>query len=394
MLNLSKTRSFFLFGPRGVGKSTLLKSHFENVEAYSISLLDSETERRLAIRPERILEDWQALPKKVRDSKWILIDEVQRIPKILDSVHRGIEEFGIRFALTGSSARKLRKGSANFLAGRASEFRLHPFLFAELGASFQLTDALIWGSLPASFSLRNDPVERRRFLNSYVNTYLREEVQAEQIVRNIEPFRMFIEVAAAANGKILNASKVGRQCGIDPKTSQRYFEILSDTLIGFFLPAFDHSIRKQQAAHPKFYWFDLGVCRAAAGMLDETVSPSSYDYGNSFEHLVIVEALRLNDATESNARLSYFRASDDSEIDLIVKKGKHIASIEIKSTQNPDITEIRRHANLSKDLGKFVSTYILCNAKVSTIREGVKIMPWQEGLKEIFGVKGLANPNE
>ena len=129
-------------------------------------------------------------------------------------------------------------------------------------------------------------------------------------------------------------------------------------------------------------------------MLDETVSPSSYEYGNSFEHLVIVEALRLNDATESNARLSYFRASDDTEIDLIVKKGKHFASIEIKSKENPDITEIRRHANLSKDLGKSVSSYILCNAKVSTIREGVKIMPWQDGLKEIFGVKGLANANE
>jgi len=185
LLKLSKKRSFFLFGPRGVGKSTLLRSSFQDLGAYWVSLLDSSTERKLAARPERLLEDWEALPKTVRASRWIVIDEVQRIPSILDTVHRGIEEHGLRFALTGSSARKLRSGAANLLAGRASEFRLHPFSFHELATTFDLDDALVWGTLPLSLALRDDLVERRRFLNAYVNTYLREEIQVEQIVRNI-----------------------------------------------------------------------------------------------------------------------------------------------------------------------------------------------------------------
>src|SRR5690606_13590758 len=151
--------------------------------------------------------------------------------------------------------------------------------FVELGSAFSLKEALQWGTLPSVFNLRENPIERRRFLNAYVNTYLREEIQAEQIVRNMEPFRMFIEVAAAANGKILNASKVGRHCGIDPKTRLRYFEILVDTLVGFYIPAFDRSVRKQQASHPKFYWFDIGVCRAACGILDDPLNIATYEYG-------------------------------------------------------------------------------------------------------------------
>jgi predicted AAA+ superfamily ATPase len=386
LVKLSKSRSFFLFGPRGVGKSTLLDAHFKDESVYAVSFLDSEVERRLALRPERLLEEWKALPKNTRQSKWIIIDEVQRLPKILDAVHLGIESLGLKFALTGSSARKIRRGSANLLAGRASEFYLHPLSFVELGSQFDLKDALQWGTLPASFNLRNDLEERRRFLNAYVNTYLREEIQAEQIVRNMEPFRMFIEVAATANGKILNASKVGRQCGVDPKTSQRYFEILADTLIGFFLPAFDRSVRKQQARHPKFYWFDVGVSRAASGMLDDRIGDSTYEYGNSFEHLVIVEAKRLNDMLETHARLFYFQSADGAEIDLIVRKGKRLSAIEIKSTDKPDISEIRKHANLSSVLGKNTTPYILCTTKVAALIEGVWVMPWEQGLREIFGL--------
>lgn len=385
LANLSKTRSFFLFGPRGVGKSTLLKSHFEDTPHVSVNLLEADVERRLSAHPDRLIEEWKAQSPDIKKSKWIVIDEVQRIPKILDVVHRGIEDFGLKFAMTGSSARKLRRGAANLLAGRASEFRLHPFSFLELGDDYVVADALKFGLLPASFLLRDDPVERRRFLNSYVNTYLREEIQAEQVVKAMDPFRQFIEVAGACHGKILNASKVGRQCGIDPKTSQRYFQVLIDTLVGFFLPAFDLSIRKQQASHPKFYWFDPGVARAAAGLLDDQVDAGTYDFGNQFESLVIIEAMKLNDHSESNAQLSYFRSADDAEIDLIIKKGRKLYLIEIKSSADPDLTDINKIARLSSAIKLPHEVMMLCTTKRPYERNGVQILHWTSGLRRIFG---------
>ncbi len=382
--NLSKSRSFFLLGPRGVGKSTLLRQHFKDVKCFNVNLLESDVERRLAANPERILEEWNGQTQEVKNSKWIVVDEVQRIPRILDAVHKGIAELGLKFALTGSSARKLKRGAANLLAGRASEFRMHPFSFLEIGTEFDALDAMNYGLLPESFLLKHDLQERRRFLNSYVNTYLREEIQAEQIIRNMEPFRQFIEVAGSTNGKILNAAKVGRQCGIDPKTSQRYFQILCDTLVGFYLPAFDLSIRKQQATHPKFFWFDLGVARAASGMLDEKIAAKTYEFGNLFEHLVIVEAVKMNDQTEAGAKLMYFRSADDAEIDLIIRRGKSIFAIEIKSTDNPDIVDIRKLSHLKKSLPKGTQAFVFCNTTRPYITEGVRVVNWMAGLQEIF----------
>lgn len=352
-----------------------------------VNLLESDVERRYAAHPERLFQEWKAQSEDVRKSKWIVIDEVQRIPRILDAVHRGIEDYGLRFALTVSSARKLRRGAANLLAGRASQFVLNPFSFYEIESDFNITDAMIWGLLPQSYLLRGDMIERRRYLNTYVNTYLREEIQAEQIVRNIEPFRQFIEVAAAANGKILNASKIGRQCGVDPKTSQRYSDILADTLIGFYLPAFDRSIRKQQLSHPKFYWFDSGVARAASGLLDEEMPHGTYEFGSVFEQLVITEAKKLNDATESHASLMYFRSADDAEIDLIIKKGRKHYAIEIKSTDQPDQVEVNRFARLCQSLPKGTSSFVLCNSKESYLVDNVLVANWKDGLKAIFGLK-------
>jgi predicted AAA+ superfamily ATPase len=389
LTKLSLSRSFFLFGPRGVGKSTLLKSHFAGVPHFSVNLLESDIERRYSAHPDRLLDEWKGQPTHVKESKWIVIDEVQRIPRILDVVHRGIEDFNLKFAMTGSSARKLRRGAANLLAGRASEIRLHPFSFVELGERFLIPDAMNYGSLPSSFLLRDDHVERRRFLNAYVNTYLREEIQAEQIVKTMDPFRQFIEVAGAAHGKILNASKVGRQCGIDPKTSQRYFQVLIDTLVGFYLPAFDVSIRKQQASHPKFYWFDQGVARAAAGMLDDSVEPGTFDFGNQFESLVIMEAMKLNDHVEANARFSYFRSADDAEIDLIIKIGRKLYVIEIKGSTDPDLTEINKLARIAASIKIPHETMILCNTKRPFEKNGVKVLNWMTGLKAIFGFEEI-----
>lgn len=383
-LKLSKYQSFFLLGPRGVGKSTLLKAHFSQENCLWLNLLDPEIEHRYAARPTRILEDWDAASHEVRKNGWIVIDEIQRIPKLLDLVHLGIEEKKIKFALTGSSARKLRRGASNLLAGRAVEFRLHAFSSFELSKNFELEDALNWGTLPRAVELKPEPIERRRFLTSYVNTYLREEIQAEQLVRKVEPFRLFLEIAAAANGSILNVSKLARQSGVEPRTAQRYFEVLIDTLVGFFLPSFNRSVRQRQASHPKFYFFDTGVVRAAIQVLDSKIAPGTYEFGKMFEHFVILEAIKSNDYAEAGFSLSYFRSADGAEIDLIAAKGiKKVFAIEIKSTQDPDISEIRKLARIAGEIKGSVA-YIFCLAKQPSMIEGVRIVPWQQGIEEVF----------
>lgn len=383
LVNLSKFQSFFLFGARGTGKSTLLRAAFPKHSHFWIDLLRPEQEMRYATRPERLLEDWRQLQSIKKQNGWVVIDEVQRVPKLLDLVHIGIEEHGIKFAMTGSSTVKLRRGAANLLAGRAVTFNLHPFSALELGDAFELEDALNFGMLPRSFALRHDAKERRRFLASYVNTYLREEIQAEQLARRLEPFRYFLEAAAAASGSILNVAKLARQANIEPRTAQRYFSLLEDTMIGFYLPAFDRSVRRRQAKHQKFYFFDTGVARAATQTLRAKVVVGSYEFGRLFEQLVILEIVKTNAASESDYQLSYLRTADGGEIDLIATRGKATLAIEIKSTHDPDITAVRRLARLSRGISA-CQPYIFCCTSIATEIEGVKILPWQQGVAELF----------
>jgi predicted AAA+ superfamily ATPase len=241
-LNLPKDNSFFLFGARGTGKTSLLEDLYPRNEALWIDLLDPKEERRFADNPNLLSERISA---RRHDSPWVVIDEVQKVPAILDVVHREIESRKALFALAGSSARKLRRGSANLLAGRAFVFSLHPITAFEAAKSFSLDDALQWGTLPRIFGLSSNS-SKDLFLDAYVHTYLLEEVTAEQLVRNIQPFRRFLEVAAQASGTIINFSAIAREIQVDTKTAQNYFSILEDTLLGSFLPAFNQSVRKQQ----------------------------------------------------------------------------------------------------------------------------------------------------
>lgn len=383
-VNISKSQSFFLFGVRGCGKSTLLKKLFPKDHYYWIDLLDHEQEMRYATNPKLMLNDWQGLRGVKRDNGWIIIDEVQRLPKILDLVHLGIEEHGIKFALTGSSTRKLRYGASNMLAGRAVTFNLFPFTSFELGDGFDLIDTLNFGSLPRAVALRNTPLERRRFLSSYVNTYLREEIYAEQFVQNLAPFRYFLEVAADANGTIINNAKLARQVNLEPRTVQRYFSLLEDTMFGFYLPSFDRSVRQRQAKHPKFYFFDTGVVRAIKQSLKLPISEGSYEFGRLFEHLVILETIRANNIYEHDYHFSYLRTADNAEIDLIASRADNILAIEIKSAKNPDITAIRKITRLTKGIAG-CQPYIFCQTDQPTEIEGVRIVPWQQGIHELFG---------
>ena len=382
-VNLSKFQSFFLFGARGTGKSTLLRQLLPMDRYFWVDLLEVETETRYLNAPQLLLQDWQQASTELRLNNWIVIDEVQKVPRLLDVVHLAIERHGINFAMTGSSARKLRHGAANLLAGRAVTFALHPFSARELGTQFDLDDALNFGLLPRAVALRKELAERKRFLHSYVNTYLREEVQAEGFLRKFAPFRNFLPIAASASGTILNISLLARQTGVDKSTVQRYFSILEDTLIGFYLPAFSRSTRMAYAKHPKFYFFDTGVARAAALSLDTYLRPATYEFGRFFEHFVVLEIIKENSANEKGYEFFYFRTDRGAEIDIVAAKGQQTLAIEIKSTPEPDITAIRKLARLSKSIAN-CQPCVFCRTTRPLLVEGVRVLPWQQGIAELF----------
>jgi len=336
-------QSFFLFGPRGSGKTTLLKKHFTNKKCLFVDLLDPLEEDAFIRNPHELEQRVNALPKGTP----VIIDEVQKAPRLLETVHKLIESKGTRFILTGSSARKLKRGAANLLAGRAFVFHLHPFTYQELGSRFDLPSTLHWGSLPKLLQFNNDQ-DKMAFLRAYALTYLKEEIAAEQLVRKLDPFREFLEIAARSNGQILNFTKIADDVGVDIKTVQSYYSILEDTLTGFFLPAYHRSVRKRQHMAPKFYLFDLGVKRALDRTLTQSILPKTYGFGKAFEHFIITECIRLNDYFRKDWRFFYLHTKDGAEIDLIIDRpGNKTVVIEIKSTSRlteRDVETINRFA--------------------------------------------------
>ena len=374
-----KSQSFFLFGARGTGKSTWLKTSFSKSDPLYVDLLHPDTEERLAKNPGVLLAEIEGLQNK---KSWVLIDEIQKIPKLLDLVHLCIEKHNTRFVLTGSSARKLKRGTANLLAGRAFVFNLFPLTHLELQENFHLNQILEWGSLPKIFSLA-DAQEKIRYLRTYSQTYLKEEIVVEQIVRKLNPFRQFLEIAAQQNGEIINYSNIARDVGVDTVTVQSYFQILEDTLIGYLLQPHHQSIRKRQRANPKFYFFDIGVKRSLENTLTIPLKESTYAYGKAFEHFVITEVMRLNHYFEKDFRLSYLRTKDDAEIALIVERpGLSKAIIEIKSKKLVDERDTRNLERFIKDFDR-AEAFVFSNDPLRKKIGNVHALPWNLGIQEI-----------
>ena len=316
-----------------------------------INLLDPESEDRYARDPALLMQEIRALRNPV---EWIVIDEVQKVPRLLDSVHAIIESKEIqnppKFALTGSSARKLKRGGANLLAGRAFVNHLFPLTHRELGESFCLDEILKWGSLPKKFSFTEDK-ERQAFLRSYALTYLKEEVWAEHLVQDLEPFRKFLEIAAQMNGHLINFSKIAQDVSIDDKTVKKYFQILEDILLGIVLEPYAKSVRKRQLKSPKFYLFDLGVKRALDRTLTNTLNKQTYEYGRAFEHFVIAEMHRLHEYNPKDFHFSFFNTQNGTEVDLIVDRpGMPTALVEIKSTTQVSEDDTSVLKNLKRDI--------------------------------------------
>jgi uncharacterized protein len=380
-LKLNTSNSLFLFGARGTGKSSLIRKQFSNRDdVLWIDLLSDDDEEAYRRQPSRLTEVLATGRYRIA-----VIDEVQKNPKILDIVHLEIEKkTKVQFVLSGSSARKLKRGGANLLAGRAFTFLLHPLTHRELGNLFDIHRALEFGTLPKLLDF-NDPQDSSRFLKAYVRTYLKEEVALEQLVRKLEPFQDFLEICAIMNGQIINFAKIAKDIGVDEKTVKTYYDILVDTLIGFYLPSFHRSIRKRQREAPKFYLFDTGVRRALANTLNLTLGAQTYEYGRAFEHLVILEVMRLNSYAETDFKLSYLRTKDDAEIDLIIERpGATDVLVEIKSYTRLDRSDAKKLSALKSAWDRPAEAMIWSQDPVEAVVEGVTCLPWRTGLERIL----------
>ena len=325
--------SCLLLGPRQTGKSTLI-GQLESL--FAIDLLSITTFLKYNQNPDLLFEEISALPSHSHGRIWI--DEIQKIPALLDTVHRCIERFPkIRFVLTGSSARKLKRGAANLLGGRAVSLHLYPLTTEELGKDFELERVLRYGSLPRIYSLLKEKNERlvQDLLRSYVDTYLSEEIKSEALTRRLDSFQSFLEIAVSQFAEQINFSALAAESHVSQPTIKNYYSILEDTLIGFFLPPYTRSVRKRLSKRHKFYLFDNGITRAILGSVSSPVS--SIERGRLFEQWIVQEVRRLNDYYRKDLKMYFWRTNNGAEVDLLLTRGREILlAVECKST--PTIT--------------------------------------------------------
>jgi uncharacterized protein len=377
---LTEKNSFFLFGARNTGKSTLIKERFSSNLHLWVNLLNTQEESKYSMNPQRLYEEVIALKGEITH---VVVDEIQKVPALLDIVHQLMFETQLIFILTGSSARKLRKAGVNLLAGRAFVFHLYPLAVTEMQSVFNLKDALHWGMLPSVTSYDNE-ADKRNFLMAYTQTYLKEEIRAEQIVRDLNPFRRFLEVAAQCNGKVINYANLAKDTGADDKTIKNYFSILEDTLIGYMLEPYRHSFRKRLSLKPKFYFFDVGVTRALAGYLTIPLLPSTSMYGEVFEHFIFLECYKLAEYHALDYRFSYVLTKEGAEIDLVVERpGRELLLIEIKSSDSVSDEKLSSFGKLLIEFDKYEAVCFSRDARKRKVGE-ITVFPWQEGLLTFF----------
>ncbi len=329
---------YFLFGPRGTGKSTWIKQH--HTHCLLIDMLEPDNRRRYTARPERLRETIQANP----DKRVIVIDEVEKTPDVLTVVHAIIEEkLGKQFILTGSSARKLKRSGVDLLGGRALVRHMHPFMAAELGNDFQLEKALKVGLLPLILAA-NNPGDQ---LKSYITTYLQLEVQAEGLVRNIGDFLRFLEVISFSHGCVLNMSNIARECAIERKTAAGYIVILEDLLLSFQLPVFSKRAKRQLITHNKFYLFDAGVFSALrpSGILDYAEEMQ----GPALEGLVAQHLQAWIDYANKNCTLYFWRTKNGVEVDFILYGNNEFFAFEIKNSRHVSSVDLKGLKSFKED---------------------------------------------
>lgn len=370
-LPTEESESFFLWGPRQTGKTTLLNAAYP--DALRVDLLRSDEYRGYLRRPERLREEIAA-----HTGTRVVIDEVQKVPQLLDEVHWLIENRGVGFALCGSSARKVKRGAANLLGGRAVRHQLFGLTASEIGGDFDLTRALNSGYLPSIYTSAHP----RRKINSYVSDYLREEIAAEALIRNVPAFADFLASAALSDTEQVNFANIARETGVSDKTVKSYFEILEDTLLGRWLPAYRKRPKRRVTIAPKFYFADVGVVNHLAQR--GRIEPGSELYGKAFENWIFHELTAHNAYTEAYAKLSFWKLTTGTEVDFIVNDME--LAIEAKATANVVGHHLKGLREVARDHPHVGQRIIVCLEQRSRrTDDGILIMPVGEF------VKGLAN---
>lgn len=364
------TETFFLWGPRQVGKTTLLDAAYP--EALRIDLLRSEEYRRYLERPELLREDVRA----AGPARQVVIDEIQKVPALLDEVHLLHERARVRFALCGSSARKVRRGAANLLGGRAVRYELHGLTGAELGTDFDLDRVLNHGTLPNHY-LSSQP---HRLLRSYVADYLREEVAAEGLARRLPTFSEFMGAAALSDTEPVNFANIARDCATSGPTVKGYFDILVDTLLGRWLPAYRRRPKRRVIGAPKFYFADVGVVNELARR--GRIEPRSELYGKAFENWLFHELCAYNAYSERHAPLGCWRLAGGTEVDFIV--GDMKLAIEAKATARVTSDHLRGLRELAVDHPRVGGRIVVClEPRRRRTDDGILIVPAIEFVKDL-----------
>lgn len=367
---LQGKKSFFLFGPRGTGKTSWLKKELPN--ALFIDLLDQSVYFALLKDPHSIEK---MIPKKFSD--WIVIDEIQKIPDLLNEVHRMIESYRYKFILTGSSARTLKRKGTNLLAGRALYTKMFPLTAIELGKDFDIARSLKYGHLPSVFHKDENP---KKYLESYVHTYLKEEVMQEGLTRNIGAFARFLEVASFSQGSTLNVSEVAREIDVERRTVEDYFQITEDLLLASRLPIFTKRAKRRMVKHQKFYFFDVGVYRAIRPM-GPFDSPEEAE-GPALESLVFQELQATNHYYDLGYDLYYWRTADQQEVDFVLYGKKGLIGIEVKRSKTIQPKDLKGLTTFLHDYPQ-AKLYIFYGGHTRQYFGKIEAIPFEEALKTL-----------
>ena len=363
--------SCFLWGARQTGKSTLLGIRFP--DAPYIDLLKSDEFERYNRRPSLLREELSLL----QPNELIIIDEIQKLPALLDEVHWLMTNYQLRFILSGSSARKLKRSGANLLGGRAVRKHLYPLVSAEI-PDFDLVRACNRGTLPRHYLGAN----ATKRIQAYVGDYLQEEIKAEALTRNLSVFTRFLEVAALSNGETVNYQNIAAECGVSAPTIKEYFYILEETLIGYLVPAFTEKVKRRVVQSPRFYYFDTGLTNHL--LKRGEVRPGSPEFGHSFEHLIILELLAYIGYSGQLDQLSYWRTTSGYEVDAVI--GPARVAIEIKSSEEVQSRHLKGLRAFSEEFPD-ARLIVVSLDKRSRMANGVEIYPATEFLTMLWGGK-------
>jgi len=376
-LSLTKTESAFLWGARQTGKSTLLHALFPGALRYDLLL--SHEYHRFIRNPGVLREDLESQGTLGANQKApIIIDEIQKVPELLDEIHWLIENKKLRFILCGSSARKLRRGHGKLLGGRAVRYEMHPLVYPEI-PGFDLEKALNHGLLPRHYQ----HTAPKRLLQSYVGDYLREEITAEALVRNVQSFSRFLEVAALSNGEIINYENIARECSVSAPTVKEYYQIAVDTLVGSFLPAYTRIVKRRLIHAPKFFFFDVGV--VAELCKRGNVEFGSELFGKVFEHFIYLEILTYSHYSGLYFPLSYWRTASQIEVDFLL--GDAQIAVEVKSTRNANSNHLRGLKGFREEHPKARAILVSNDPKGRKTQDGIEIIPWEIFLRNLWNGK-------